>query len=128
MKNLKTYVAAVTLLLGLGGAMVIPASVAMASPQSTVCSTLGSAADCSTTPSNGIDLNGVIGAVVNILSIVVGILAVIMIIFGGFRYITSAGDSGKITNAKNTIIYALVGLIIVVLAQAIVRFVLFKVT
>ena len=51
-----------------------------------------------------------------------------MIIYGGMRYITSGGDSGKITSAKNTIIYALIGLVVVALAQFIVKFVLNKVT
>jgi len=62
--------------------------------------------------------------VVNIFSVIVGIIAVIMIIFGGFKYITSGGDSGNVSGAKNTLIYAIVGLIIVALAQFIVRFVL----
>ncbi|MBC7707772.1 hypothetical protein H7Y63_00940 [Polaromonas sp.] len=62
--------------------------------------------------------------VVNIFSIIVGIIAVLMIIFGGFKYITSGGDSGNVSGAKNTLIYAIVGLIIVALAQFIVRFVL----
>jgi hypothetical protein len=62
--------------------------------------------------------------VVNIFSILVGAVAIIMIIYGGFRYITSGGDSGRVGNAKNTLIYALIGLVIVALAQIIVRFVL----
>ena len=45
-----------------------------------------------------------------------------MIMVGGFKYITSGGDSGKISSAKATIIYALVGLVIVAMAQFIVRF------
>ena len=61
---------------------------------------------------------------VNILSLIVGIIAVIMIVYGGLRYITSGGDSGNVGNAKNTIIYAIVGLLIVALAQVIVHFVL----
>lgn len=56
-------------------------------------------------------------------SIIVGAISIIMIIYGGFRYIVSGGDSGKVSSAKNTLIYALVGLIIVALAQLIVRFV-----
>ncbi len=72
-------------------------------------------------------LDDTVGAIVNILSIIVGIVALIMIIIGGFYYITSSGDSGKISSAKNTVIYAIVGLIIVALAQVIVRFVLNKV-
>ena len=86
--------------------------------------------DCSSTsndPNAGnTDITDVIKLVVNIFSIVVGFLAVIMIIWGGLRYITSGGDSGKSTTAKNTIIYALIGLVIVALAQFIVRFVLSK--
>ncbi|PIZ61590.1 hypothetical protein COY17_04165 [Candidatus Saccharibacteria bacterium CG_4_10_14_0_2_um_filter_52_9] len=67
-------------------------------------------------------------SIVNILSLIVGIVAVIMIIFGGFRYITSGGDSGKVGNAKNTLIYAMVGLAIAALAQILIRFVLFQTT
>ena len=65
---------------------------------------------------------------VNLFSIIVGAVAVIMIIYGGFRYITSGGDSGNVGNAKNTLIYAIVGLIIVALAQIIVHFVLAQTT
>ena len=71
-------------------------------------------------------LETTIGNIVNILSMIVGIVAVVMIIIGGFKYVTSGGDSGSITSAKHTIIYAIVGLIIVALAQVIVRFVLSK--
>lgn len=63
---------------------------------------------------------------INIFSIIVGIVAVIMIIVGGFKYITSGGDSGNIQSAKNTIIYAVIGLVIVALAQFLVQFVLDK--
>lgn len=62
--------------------------------------------------------------VVNIFSIIVGVVAVIMIIYGGFKYITSGGDSGNVSSAKNTLIYAVIGLIIVALAQFIVHVVL----
>jgi hypothetical protein len=51
-----------------------------------------------------------------------------MIIFGGFKYITSGGESGNVTSAKNTIIYAVIGLVIVAFAQFIVQFVLGKIT
>ena len=71
-------------------------------------------------------LTGIIRNVINILSVIVGVVAVIMIIFGGLKYITSGGDSSNVSSAKNTIIYAIIGLIIVALAQFIVRFVLDK--
>jgi hypothetical protein len=73
-------------------------------------------------------LDTVVTNIVNVLSVIVGIVAVIMIIIGGFKYITSGGDSGSITSAKHTIIYAIVGLVVVALAQVIVRFVLDKAT
>jgi len=69
-----------------------------------------------------------ITSIINILSLVVGVIAVIFIIIGGLKYITSSGDSNNVTNAKNTILYAIVGLIIVALAQVIVRFVLNQAT
>ena len=73
-------------------------------------------------------LENTISRIINVLSVIVGIVAVVMIIIGGFKYITSGGDSGSITSAKHTIVYAIVGLIIVALAQVIVRFVLSKAT
>lgn len=65
--------------------------------------------------------------VVNIFSAVVGIVAVIMIIAGGFRYVTSGGSDTSVTSAKNTILYAIIGLIIVALSQILVRFTLSKI-
>lgn len=61
---------------------------------------------------------------VNLLSIVVGVVAIIFIIYGGFKYITSGGESGSVESAKKTLIMAIIGLIIVALAQVIVHFVL----
>jgi len=83
--------------------------------------------DC-TKPGNVNQSNlGTIGnKIVNIFSIIVGIVAIIMLIYGGFRYITSGGASERVSNAKNTIIYAVIGLVIVALAQVIVHFVLFQ--
>ena len=69
-------------------------------------------------------VNNIMKLIINIFSIIVGIVAVIMIIVGGLKYITSGGDSNNVTSAKNTILYAIIGLIIVALAQVIVRFVL----
>lgn len=72
-------------------------------------------------------IQSIVTTIINIFSIVVGIVAVIMIIVGGFKYITSGGDSGNISSAKNTIVYAVIGLVIVALAQFVVQFVLNKV-
>jgi TRAP-type C4-dicarboxylate transport system permease small subunit len=73
-------------------------------------------------------LNNIIHTIINLLSVVVGVVAVIMIIIGGLRYITSGGSDTSVTGAKNTILYAIIGLIIVALAQVMVRFILSKVT
>ncbi|HET9411448.1 MAG TPA: hypothetical protein VFO38_01205 [Candidatus Saccharimonadales bacterium] len=61
--------------------------------------------------------------VTNLLVFVVGAIAVIMIIIGGIRYVTSAGEQAAITGAKNTILYAIVGVIVAIAAYAIVNFV-----
>jgi hypothetical protein len=81
-----------------------------------------------TNSSSTTTLDNILTTVVQIFSLVVGVVAVIMIIIGGLKYITSGGDSGNISSAKNTIIYAIIGLIIVALAQVIVHFVLNKVS
>lgn len=69
-------------------------------------------------------VSDVVAKVVNIFSLVVGIAAVIMIMVGGFKYVTSQGDSGNVSGAKNTILYAIIGLVVVALAQTIVHFVI----
>jgi hypothetical protein len=121
MKRLILLVTAV-ITLAIGAIGMAPAYAA--GPTDTVCTTLGSDAGCSTAPANSIDLNKVIATIINIMSVLIGIVAVIMIIVSGFRYITSGGDSSKTASAKNTLIYAIIGLVIVALAQVIVKFVL----
>ena len=66
---------------------------------------------------------GVFKQVTNTILYIVGIIAVIMLIIGGIRYVISGGDSKKVTDAKNTILYAIIGLVIAFLAFAIVNFV-----
>ncbi len=73
-------------------------------------------------------VNTIITTVINIFSLVVGVISVVMIIIGGLKYITSGGDSGNVSGAKNTILYAIIGLVVVALSQVIVRFVLQRVT
>jgi len=69
-------------------------------------------------------LQGIIHFAVQTLAWVLGVAAIIMIILSGFKYITAGGDSGKISSAKNTLIFALVGLVVAALAQFMVSFVL----
>ncbi len=92
-----------------------------------VCTGIGYAAGdgggCGEDGEGDAAVQNIIATVVDIFSIVVGAVSVIMIIVGGLRYITSSGDSGNVQAAKNTILYAIVGLVIVIFAQTIIRFV-----
>lgn len=82
-----------------------------------------SSASCDDTGSTG-GISNIIATALNLLSFVVGVVAVVMIIIGGLKFIMSSGDSNNVTSARNTILYAIVGLIIAALAQIIVKFVL----
>jgi hypothetical protein len=62
--------------------------------------------------------------IVNLMLWIVGVVSVIMLIFGSFRYVISNGDSTKVTAAKNTIMYAVIGLVLAIFAYAIVNFVI----
>ncbi len=86
------------------------------------------AAQGSGVPTNLFGDTGIITTITNTLLFVAGALAVIMIIFGGLRYATSAGNAASVTAAKNTILYAIVGLIIAFLAFAAVNWVLGAIT
>ena len=70
-----------------------------------------------------LQVDDIVLAVVNWLLFAVGVISVVMLIVGGIKYATSAGDSNKVTSAKNTIMYAIIGLAVAVLAFAIVGFV-----
>ena len=83
---------------------------------------------CETTDDATAKINTLIRRIINLLSLVVGVVAVIMIIIGGLSYITSGGSDTGVTSAKNTILYAIIGLIIVALDKLLVRFVLRTVT
>jgi lysylphosphatidylglycerol synthetase-like protein (DUF2156 family) len=68
--------------------------------------------------------NGIFTTVTNFLLFIVGTLSVLMIVVGGIRYITSAGKDASVTKAKNTVLYAIIGLIVALLAYAAIDFVL----
>lgn len=73
---------------------------------------------------DGDDLQGKVIGILNAVIAVLGIVAVIVIIMGGVGYMTSSGDAGKVKKAKDTILYGVIGLIIVALSFAIVNFVI----
>lgn len=70
------------------------------------------------------DLKQNITNIINAVIAALGIVAVVVIVLGGVQYMTSTGDSTKVKKAKDTILYGIVGLIICVLAYAIVNFVI----
>jgi hypothetical protein len=68
--------------------------------------------------------NGVLTRAASMFAVIVGVAAVIMILVGGFKYVTSLGDPSNIKSAKDTIMYAIVGIIVAITAQSIVLLVL----
>ena len=90
----------------------------------------GSASECinqgmtaSGTSSTPKSLGSILTTVTNILLFLMGAISVIMIIVGGIRYITSQGNQQQLQSAKNTVLYAVVGLVVAIAARAIVMLV-----
>jgi hypothetical protein len=105
-----------------------PAMALAADAQSAIQCGVNSAAgsnSCTAKPTTS--LNDTIKTIVSVLSIAVGVAAVIMIIIGGLRYTSSAGSADAAKNAKDTLLYAVIGLVIAAVAQIVVHFVLSKV-
>jgi len=82
------------------------------------------AMQCDGCPKDLFGEEGVFKQITNTILYIVGIIAVIMLIIGGIKYVVSGGDSKKVTDAKNTVLYAIIGLVISFLAFAIVNFVI----
>lgn len=126
MKKLLIIVVSIISLTGINLMLDSPTLVGAAG-KNEVCQGAGlTGADCND-PSNNNTINNLIADVIGVISIVVGVAAVIMIMVGGFKYIISQGDSNSINSAKNTILYAVIGLVVALFAQIIVRFVINKV-
>ena len=98
-------------------------------PIGDVCSQQPDAPTCSDQQGDNLTgNNGVFLRAVRIIAFLAGSAAVILIIVAGVQYVISNGDASKVSSAKNTIIYAVIGLIIIFIAQAIITFVIKKVT
>ena len=108
--------------LAVAGAAVVPTDTVYAQEGGIRCGS--QAAQDPTVPENIDQDDGLIKRVVNILLFIIGAIAVIMLIIGGIRYTISGGDQSQVTAAKNTILYAIVGIIVAIFAYAIVNFVL----
>lgn len=127
MKNIFKKIGA-TVLAGL--AVVTVATGLIAVPAHADCDDQGGlrgGVDCGkvddSTPTNLFGREGVVTTVINTMLFIVGILAVIMIIYAGIRYVTAHGDKAQVQSASQTLIYAVVGLVVAILAYAIVNYV-----
>jgi hypothetical protein len=136
MNRIRRIVVSIVVALGFAVPALVPA-VASAAPEinQNLCNganlSFSESANCEGTGTDeeaNAKIDAIITNVINILSLAVGVVSVIMIIVGGFRYVTSSGESSNVTSAKNTILYAVVGLVVVAIAQIIVRVVVNKVT
>lgn len=105
-------------------------AIAAIDPYSTVCkdSEVQDSTVCqdksASDPSPVYGPNGILTKVANLLAVVGGIIAVVMIMVAGLKMVTSSGDSKKFSEARNTIIYAAVGIVVIVLARVIIEFIL----
>lgn len=121
-RKLTSLVAAVLMVpaLALGVSMSLPQT---ANAKNCDTDSVLGGAKCARTGEQKGDIGNVIQDITNVLLFIIGAVAVIMIIVGGIRYTISNGDSSQITAAKNTILYGVIGVIVALLAFAIVNFV-----
>lgn len=111
---------------GLQGILLVPAlalAVGSVAPLDVSAQSLQDGINATGVDTQDVDEGSLVLTITNWFLFVVGAIAVIMLIFGGFKYITSGGDASNVTSAKNTILYAVIGLVVVVLAGTIVNFV-----
>lgn len=111
------------ILLGLSAWMFGAFEAVSAAPKDEICKGVSiTGGTCADTSTGG--LEAVIKNLLNLFSLIIGIIAVIMIMVSGAKYLTSGGDSGKVKSAKDTLVYAIIGLVVVAFSQVIVQFVL----
>lgn len=106
--------------------MLIFSNAAAFNPFQAACSGEGSQSSaCQQDGSNPVSgQDGILVRAAQIVAIVTGVAAVIIIIIGGIQFVLAGGDSSKVASARNTIIYALIGLVVAIAAQSIITFVL----
>ena len=75
-------------------------------------------------PTQILGVDGTFSNIINTILYIAGVVAVAMLIFGGIRFMVSRGDKDKVQKAKNTVIYAIIGLILVIFSYAIVNFII----
>jgi hypothetical protein len=126
MKKIKLLFASLLFAIGVsaGGAALVALPAAAQTPEQSACEGSGGAWSGGNCTHGTRTVTGTIKSAGNIIIFVTGAISVLMIIIGGLRYTISNGDQGALTSAKNTILYAVIGLIVSVMAYAIVNFVL----
>ncbi len=138
-KKIKTYMTSLLLIISMS-LPITSSAVVFAAPTCTgntnlnnnaITSSINSGINDATGPTGqggncnlGQGIGAIASTVINLFSLVVGVVSVIFIIYAGFRYVTSGGSSENVSGAKNTLIYAIVGLVVVAISQLIVHYVL----
>ena len=122
MKRLREGGASIVMALMLVFALTPVAFAESVNPVDSIQKGVDASGGSSTKGSDG--LKGSLKNIVDILLFILGAIAVIMVVVGGLRYVLSGGDSNQITAAKNTILYAIVGVVVAILAYAIVHWVI----
>ena len=131
MRKITNLIVTGLMLLGVGGAVLTSAPIYAAPADEVergICeaedgATWDDTSKTCTRPPGSQDLTSTIRTIINVMLFIIGILSVIMIVWGGISYVISRGDPDKVKNAKNTIVYSIVGLIVAILAFAIVQWV-----
>jgi len=122
MKKITLFITTLAIVLGISGSFVV-SDTALAVNVFDQCAGNADSAVCK---AQGDSATGMVQTIINLLLYVLGIIAVIMIVVGGIRYTTSNGNASQIKEAKDTILYSVVGLIVAMLSFAIVNFVIGK--
>jgi len=121
MKRIKLFIAALGVV-AFGGLALAPTTNVLAiDPLAGTCADNPNSEICKSKNDNATSL---IGTLINVLLFITGALSVVMLIVGGIFYVISSGDAGKVAKAKNTVMYSIVGLVISLVALAIVNWVL----
>lgn len=129
MKKLKSIMASLVLVAGLAG---LASAAIVSQPVYASNNVIEDSCDkddtnsalCSDGGKTLLGSDSIFQTITNLFLFIVGAISVVMIVIGGFRYTISAGDQAAVTAAKNTILYSVVGLVVAVMAYAIVDFVL----
>lgn len=87
------------------------------------CSSSGSTSEICSSADASSDVSNIVKTITDVMFFIIGALAVVMIIYSGIRYTTSAGNPAGVTAAKNSLTYSIVGLVVAILSYAIVNFI-----